>query len=216
HRFVDPDASYQVALAKTVGRLVMRAAEAEVAPYTYAPVAARVAADVENLHELAKNTAEADKGQIKLVEARAYALADDPTKRWRPPTPKPAPKDLDFAALDAAAKTLKASAESFDAAAAKAGSQTPAQRAKVNAALIGMEQTLLDPDGLPGRPWYRHLVSAPGMLTGYGAKTLPGVREAIEARRWDEAQVYIGRTAKTLDAYSARLDQARALLSPTV
>ncbi|HXQ44965.1 MAG TPA: transferrin receptor-like dimerization domain-containing protein, partial [Caulobacteraceae bacterium] len=58
-----------------------------------------------------------------------------------------------------------------------------------------------------------NLLYAPGMLTGYGAKTLPGVREAIEGRRWPEASDYIGRTAQALDAARARIEQATAILS---
>jgi N-acetylated-alpha-linked acidic dipeptidase len=73
------------------------------------------------------------------------------------------------------------------------------------------EQTLLDPDGLPGRPWYKHMLYAPGVLTGYGSKTIPGVREAIEGRRWDEAQAYIARTAKALESCAKLLDAATAL-----
>ena len=76
----------------------------------------------------------------------------------------------------------------------------------------GMEQALLDGEGLPNRPWYQHLIYAPGINTGYGVKTLPGVREAIEERRWDEANRYVVRTAKVLDAYSARIESARAAL----
>ena len=77
-----------------------------------------------------------------------------------------------------------------------------------------MEQTLLDAKGLPGRPWYQHLVYAPGLYTGYGVKTLPGVREAIEERRWDEANRYVVATANVLDGYAARVDAARKALAP--
>jgi N-acetylated-alpha-linked acidic dipeptidase len=86
-----------------------------------------------------------------------------------------------------------------------------AQRA--NLILQGVEQALTSQAGLPGRPWYRHLIYAPGMLTGYGAKTLPGVREAIEAGRWAEARDYVGRTAQALTAASARIDAAAKALS---
>jgi len=67
--------------------------------------------------------------------------------------------------------------------------------------------------GLPGRVWYRHLIYAPGMLTGYGAKTLPGVREAIESGAWEQALDYIGRTAQVLNAASAKIDEATKALS---
>ena len=78
--------------------------------------------------------------------------------------------------------------------------------------LRDIDQLLLDDRGLPGRPWYKNLVYAPGRLTGYGAKTLPGVREAIEDRRFDDANLYAGRTAKVLENYADRLDQARAVV----
>jgi N-acetylated-alpha-linked acidic dipeptidase len=86
-----------------------------------------------------------------------------------------------------------------------------ATQARINAALQGIDQLLLDPQGLPGRPWYKNLIYAPGTLTGYGAKTLPGVREAIEQRRWDDARTYVGRTAAVLEAYANRLDAAVAM-----
>ena len=76
--------------------------------------------------------------------------------------------------------------------------------------MAGLEQTLTVPQGLPGRAWYRHRVYAPGLHTGYGVKTLPGIREAIEEGRWDEAKQYIGVVARAVDAYSDRLDGARA------
>jgi N-acetylated-alpha-linked acidic dipeptidase len=82
---------------------------------------------------------------------------------------------------------------------------------RINASLANIDQLLLDPQGLPGRPWFKNLVYAPGTLTGYGAKTLPGVREAIEQRRWDDARTYVVRTARVLEDYANRLDQAAAM-----
>ena len=75
-----------------------------------------------------------------------------------------------------------------------------------------MEQSLLRNEGLPGRDWYKHMIYAPGRFTGYGAKTLPGVREAIEEERWADADRYAILTAQALEAYAARLDQATALI----
>jgi len=65
---------------------------------------------------------------------------------------------------------------------------------------------------LPGREWYKHLIYEPGLYTGYGVKTVPGVREAIEQNHWDEANRYIGLTAAALTAYCDRLDQATKVL----
>src|SRR3989441_5527166 len=63
-------------------------------------------------------------------------------------------------------------------------------------------------DGLPRRQWYRHQIYAPGYYTGYGVKTLPGVREAIEQKNWKEADEQIGVTAKTLAAEADVLNRA--------
>jgi N-acetylated-alpha-linked acidic dipeptidase len=75
-----------------------------------------------------------------------------------------------------------------------------------------MEQSLTQARGLPGREWFKHLIYAPGMLTGYGVKTLPGVRESIEADKWDVANEYSGATAAVLNAYCTRIDKATELL----
>ncbi|MEO9080112.1 MAG: transferrin receptor-like dimerization domain-containing protein, partial [Rhodanobacter sp.] len=90
-----------------------------------------------------------------------------------------------------------------------------AQKRKLNQQMGRMEQTLTDADGLPGRPWFKHFIYAPGMLTGYGVKTVPGVREALESRRWDEANRYAVITAKVIDGYRAQLDQLTAILNKT-
>jgi N-acetylated-alpha-linked acidic dipeptidase len=113
--------------------------------------------------------------------------------------------------MDTAVAKLKASAETYDTALATA-SPSPAAAAKLDAVLMSVEHALTDAHGLPGRPWYQHLIYAPGVLTGYGSKTLPGIREAVESRRWTEAQAYIVRTAAALDAARARIDAATALL----
>jgi N-acetylated-alpha-linked acidic dipeptidase len=111
---------------------------------------------------------------------------------------------------------LKASAKAYDDLFVKldAGTLklTPTQTRELNGLLRGMEQTLTSPRGLPGREWYKHLVYAPGMLTGYGVKTLPGVRESIEANQWDVANEYSALTAAALVAYCDRLDRATAIL----
>jgi N-acetylated-alpha-linked acidic dipeptidase len=83
----------------------------------------------------------------------------------------------------------------------------------VNAKLIATERALTRDEGLPGRPWYRHQVYAPGFYTGYGVKTLPGVREAIEERRWDEARDQIARLAEVLGTEARAIDEATAVLA---
>jgi N-acetylated-alpha-linked acidic dipeptidase len=67
-------------------------------------------------------------------------------------------------------------------------------------------------EGLPRRPWFRHSIYAPGYYTGYGVKTLPGIREAIEERNWKEAQQQIEIVASKLMNYSKQVDAAAAIL----
>ena len=79
----------------------------------------------------------------------------------------------------------------------------------VNQALYKAEQQLLSDNGLPRRPWYRHTIYAPGFYTGYGVKTLPGIREAIEQRNWKEAQEQIEIDAAVLNKFADYLASIR-------
>src|SRR6202034_958367 len=121
---------------------------------------------------------------------------------------EPAVPYLNLTALDNVVLRLKASAKAYDDLYTKlnAGALqlTPAQAKDLNVLLQGMEQTLAPVKGLPGREWFKHLIYAPGMLTGYGVKTLPGVRESIESNQWDVANEYSGITAAVLSAYCTR------------
>jgi N-acetylated-alpha-linked acidic dipeptidase len=168
------------------------------------------------LHKLVDSTREATAQQHRLLDANAFKLAADPTRPVAPPARDSDVPKIDLSPLDAAVKRLRQSMQAYQATYAKraaAGFDMPAaQRRQVNELMIGMEQALTDPDGLPGRTWFKHMVYAPGMLTGYGVKTVPGVREALEARRWDEANRYAVVTAKVIDRYRAQLDSLAAAM----
>ncbi len=211
-RFGDPGFAYGVALAQTAGRIVLRAANADVLPLRFGDFADTVARYVDEVHKLADSERERSIALGKLHDNDAFRLAADPTRTSLPPPREDEVPYIDFAPLDNALVRLQRSAKAYDAAYANAaakGVELPsAQRQQVNALLQGMEQSLLDAKGLPGRPWFQHFIYAPGMTTGYGVKTLPAVRESIEDRRWDEATRGVVRTAGVLDAYSARIDQA--------
>lgn len=84
---------------------------------------------------------------------------------------------------------------------------------KLNEAVYLTERTLTRPEGLPGRDWYKYQLSAPGKYTGYGAKTLPGIREAIEAGKLDEAQTQMRLLIDTLAAYSEKIRVATRIAS---
>jgi N-acetylated-alpha-linked acidic dipeptidase len=109
--------------------------------------------------------------------------------------------------------TLKQAAQAYDASLTKnAPTLSPARLSRLQSLILTIDQTLAPETGLPDRPWYKNLIYAPGRYTGYGAKTLPGIREAIEERRWADANRYSVLTAAALEAYAKRLDAARAVL----
>jgi N-acetylated-alpha-linked acidic dipeptidase len=124
---------------------------------------------------------------------------------------------VDFAPLESAVAQLRRSARAYDEAYTRLNTGElklgVAQRRQLNRLLQGMEQKLTDPRGLPGRAWFKHFIYAPGVLTGYGVKTLPAVREAVEGARWDEASQYVLITAQVLSAYCRQLDEATRLLA---
>jgi N-acetylated-alpha-linked acidic dipeptidase len=215
-RFGDPQFAYGVAEAQTAGHVVLRVADADVLPLQFTGFADTIATYVEELHQLTEGKRKSNEELDTLLDQNVFALAADPTRAVLPPAREPKVPYLDFAPLDNAVPRLKASAKAYDALYAKlqAGEikLAPAQIGELNGLLQGMEQSLTQARGLPGREWFKHLIYAPGMLTGYGVKTLPGVRESIEANKWDVANEYSGATAAVLNAYCTRLDKAAELL----
>jgi N-acetylated-alpha-linked acidic dipeptidase len=213
-RFVDPGFVYDATLAKTVGRAVMRLADADLPVQRYADFADVVSTYLDEVKKLADTKRDEAKTQAGLLATNAYGLAADPTKPHVNPPPLAQSPTTNFAALEAAVAKLKTSAAAFDTAlAAKGAGLSKAQKVKLDNVVRPLDQSMLRPEGLPGRPWYMNMVYAPGRFTGYGAKTLPGVREALEERRFDDAQKYVGITSQALDAYVAELDKATAIVN---
>ncbi|HEX2450075.1 MAG TPA: transferrin receptor-like dimerization domain-containing protein, partial [Gemmatimonadales bacterium] len=156
----------------------------------------------------------------RQIDEGVFAATRDPWQPMADPPRLEVPPALDFTPLDSALARLGRSAASYDdqaarrsdTSAASGGSDRAAVLREVNAKLMATERTLTRDDGLPGRPWYRHQIYAPGFYTGYGVKTLPGVREAIEERRWDEAREQITRLAEVLDSAATAIDDAGTAL----
>ncbi|WP_414900192.1 transferrin receptor-like dimerization domain-containing protein [Sphingomonas flavalba] len=212
-RFDDPGLLYGAALSKTAGRLVLRAAEADTPPVRFGDFATTVGRYLAEVQALVTEQRGKDGTRAALLANGGYRLASDPLKPLAAPEAQAATPHVELAALANAVDRLKAAATAYDSAYARHGAALPAAaRARLNAKLRDIDQTLLIAQGLPGRPWFRNSVYAPGRLTGYGAKTLPGVREAIEDRRFDDANSYARLTAEALTRYAQRLEEARALL----
>jgi N-acetylated-alpha-linked acidic dipeptidase len=209
-RFGDPDFAYGAALSKTAGRVVLRAANAGTLPFGFEPLADVAARYLKEVIALADEMRERTEEDNRNVAAKSFELAADPKETFVAPKAKPAVPFLNFAPLQNAAAALKKSAAAYAKTGKDGAALAPDARRTLDEALIGTERALTRPEGLPLRPWYVHQVYAPGLYTGYAVKTLPGVREAIEERRWDEAQRQIGAAAAALEASAARIDAARA------
>jgi N-acetylated-alpha-linked acidic dipeptidase len=211
-RYGDPGFVYGIAEAQTVGHLILRMADADILPLQFTAFADTLDGYVSELHELADSRRKTAVELGKLIDDNAFKLAADPTRVVLAPQREPEVPHLNFAPLDNAVDRVKKSTKAYDGAYNKlmAGQAklTPAQLKELNSDLRQMEAALTDPRGLPGRDWFKHLIYAPGLYTGYGVKTVPGVREAIEQNQFDEANQYSAMTAAALDAYCDRLDRA--------
>lgn len=202
-RFKDPDFKYGVTLAQTAGRAVLRMADADVLPFDFRNLYNTINKYAAEVDELATSMRENTEIENQLIKANDFVLAADPTKNEHPPVAKAEVPLIDFFALRASLDSLRKSADKF-AAKWTTAAQTDTDHDKFNQAIFHAEQQLLS-DGLPRRPWYRHTIYAPGLYTGYGVKTLPGIREAIEQRNWPEAQDQISIVAQRINALAGYL-----------
>lgn len=211
-RFGDPGFQYGVALAKTAGRLTMRLANADVLPINFNSFYKTVSDYATEVKTLLDNTRTETDLQNKMIAANLFDEAKDPTKTYHSPKAKEAVPYLNFSPVDNALADLKAASETFEKLYPKAVNLPADKLKQFNTILYLAERSLTQPDGLPRRSWYKHQIYAPGYYTGYGVKTLPGIREAIEQRDWKEAQENIDIVAKTLQAYTAQINKAISLL----
>ena len=212
--FSDTSFVYGRALAQTVGTATMRLADADVIPYDFTDLARTVKTYVHQLETLHDGIAASAVEHNRQVADSDYILTNDPRNPLTVPGADPVVPKLDFAPLDSAAAALTAAAQRYQTAFSRAmDGPATASFVKLNADLLGSERLLLSSAGLPNRPWYKHLLYAPGFYTGYGVKTIPGVREAIEQKEWPLATTEITRVANALNAEAALVDRAAAELS---
>jgi N-acetylated-alpha-linked acidic dipeptidase len=205
-RFADPTFEYGVALAKVGGRTVLRLANAEVLPFDPVPIAETTARYAREVQKLAEDLRERTDEVNRRVREKVYTLADDPKLALAPPKIREAVPFINFAPLQNAVARMQRSAADYKKAAAQ-GTLSPADCDARNAAFIALERKLTRAEGLPGRPWFTHQVYAPGFYTGYGVKTLPAIREALEQRQWAQAAQQVELVARTLDGFSAELER---------
>ena len=214
-KFVDPGFVYDALLPKVTGRLVLRAAQEDVPIQNPLGLANAVKGYLSQVKQLAQRMRERATVEQGLIKDHAFQAAADPKKPSGLPLPLSPVPPLDFSAMDTAVQRLESSANTYQTALlSRGGALKQAQRDKLLALMLTVDETLTSDAGLPDRPWYRNLIYAPGRYVGYGAKTIPGIRESVENERWNDAQRYIKLTADALNAYSARLDEANKVLGP--
>jgi N-acetylated-alpha-linked acidic dipeptidase len=208
-KFSDPGFLYGRALAQLVGTAVVRLADADVLPYEFTGLADTVQTYVKELQTLLKERQDQVKERNRQISDGVFAAVIDPEQPRPVPSIEAVPPALNFAPLENAASALVRAADRYHTALAAAQPALIGDLSRlraVNERLIQSERQFIDADGLPRRPWYRHLLYAPGYYTGYGVKTLPGVREAIEEKRYADVDQAVTRAAAALNRETALLD----------
>jgi N-acetylated-alpha-linked acidic dipeptidase len=212
--FSDTEFVYSRALSQTIGTAVMRMVNADVLPFEFNGLADTVKLYVKQLEKLANDTREGLIERNKQIAEGVFRAINDPRRPRVAPPKEDVPPHLNFAPLDNAFDALAAGAQRYQAAAAQRSGKdlTSKARQDLNQKLMEAEHLLTTTDGLPRRSWYKHMIYAPGVYSGYDAKTLPGVREAIEQKHWDEANAEILRVATVLQAETGLINAAADLL----
>jgi len=180
----DPGLTYSATLPKVTGRATLRLANAQRLPFEFTGFAEGTMRDA-----TAKNN--------DLIDNGVYAAALDPDKTLGAPAKYESVPHFGFAPLKNALARLQAAASAFDAVTSE----------EINRLLYTSERLLTRDEGLDGRPWYKHHIYAPGFYTGYGVKTIPGVREAIEQRKYEKVEPQIEIAASVLNTMAERIEQ---------
>jgi N-acetylated-alpha-linked acidic dipeptidase len=183
--FSDSDFAYGAALSRTIGTAILRLANADILPFEFTATASTLRGYATDLDRLRKGIKDAPPLEITLV----------------------------LSAIERLAK----SADNYDRAmtqhTARGAALERAKQVELNRLLYTSERAFKHEAGLPKREWFKHLAYAPGFYTGYGVKTLPGIREGIEQRAWDEPRKFIPIVVAAINKLAAQVDQAAALIT---
>lgn len=210
--FSDSDFVYGRALSQTAGTTVMRLADAEILPFDFTDFADTIHKYTKDLQKLLADKQDQIREQNQELEEGVFKATLDPRRPTVAPAKEEVPPHLNFAPMQNAAEGLTRSAEHYRDAflhnQAALSNEDAQWLHTLNEQLIESERKLTNDEGLPRRPWYKHLIYAPGIYSGYGVKTVPGVREAIEQKHYDEADQEIVRVAKALEDEAALIESA--------
>lgn len=210
-RFGDHDLKYGVALAKVCGHATLRLANADTLPFEFTNFSETVSGYADEVVKLADTMRDETKVMNNLISSGMLKAAQDPKVSFVMPAVKEEVPNLDFEPLKKAIKKLEDKARDFqkEAGQNKIGPET---QTRLNELLYRSERVLTRSEGLPRRDWFKHQIYAPGFYTGYGVKTLPAIREAIEQRNWKEAAEQIGIVARVIESFAEEIEKATKLL----
>jgi N-acetylated-alpha-linked acidic dipeptidase len=183
--FSDTDFAYGAALSRTIGTAILRLADADVLPFEFTATARTLRGYADEIQKLSKETTGAPPLEVTLVLSAVERLAK---------------------AADVYDRALAQRAKSGAA-------LDRAKQVELNRLLYTSERAFKYDAGLPRREWFKHLAYAPGFYTGYGVKTLPGIREGIEQRAWDEPKKFIPIVVAAIDKLAAQVERAASLIA---
>ena len=214
-RFSDGEFQYGTTLAQVNGRLVMRLSEADILPFRFVNMVDNIGKFIDDNKQLAEDIKKHTQLRNKLLDNNDFTIARNPKKKYLAPDRLKQVPDFNFKTLEDAFERLTTSAWNYEIALSKhkKGSLSAEQKSELNVLLKDVEQALTSEKGLPRRDWFKNMIYAPGYYTGYGVKTLPGIREGLEERKWNEVRNYIEEIAKALDRASAKINSASKLLA---
>jgi N-acetylated-alpha-linked acidic dipeptidase len=217
-KYSDTTFAYGKALSQMVGSVIMRVANADVLPFEYAGLAETARGYANELKALRESEAARIAEVNRQLDEGTYKLTTDPWNALQPPKRESLAPILGFSKLENSLDSLSRAAQRYERAqaTATAANLVAVALSPLNALLRTSDQELLLPEGLPKRPWFKHSLYAPGLYTGYGVKTMPGVREAIDLHEWDLANREIVRASAALDREAALVHKAAALLERRV
>jgi N-acetylated-alpha-linked acidic dipeptidase len=207
-RFKDPGFVYGDLLARMAGRITLRLANATVLPVDFSAFYETVNGYANELKTLVDNMRQEAELHNRMVKEKLFDVALDPSKSYKAPALQEPVPYLNFSRLENALATLKTLSGQYKAQSRNISQLSADKAGQLNGILYKAERSLLREQGLPRRPWFRHQIYAPGFYTGYGVKTLPGIREGIEEKNWQEAQQFIDEVAMALERYNASVQKA--------
>ena len=216
--FSDTTFVYGRALAQAGGSAMMRLGDADLLPFEFGDFAETMQTYVKELKDLSKKMQDEIRERNKEIDEGVFTATADPKKTEIPPKKEEVPPYQNFAPLENAADAVTRSAAEYRKALEHANANggtalAAASLAEVNRLLIESERKFITEEGLPNRKWYKHQLYAPGFYTGYAAKTMPYVREAIEQKEWKQADEGVLVVAKCLQNEAALISDAAAKLA---